>query len=200
MSDFYYANADSYPSTFFTEQNQSDDILHYGRLGQKWYIRRFQPYPKGYSGEGKVVGDAAKRVSSRKQKKIEKQKTKAEEAERLKTEKLEAEKKRIEEEKEKMEQFKEYVLKNGTASQILEYSPLMTNTEVTSALKRLKDKNELKGLAASEKKTMVKSVDKFINSVDKLGDWAKKSGKAMENIEEFKKIIDKLMKDDHNNR
>lgn len=40
--------------------NVEEYLCHYGIQGMHWGVRRFQPYPKGYRGDGKVIGEAAK--------------------------------------------------------------------------------------------------------------------------------------------
>lgn len=47
--------------------NKTLELFHHGIIGQKWGLRRFQPYPKSHTGDGKYIG------SEKKQKKLVKE-------------------------------------------------------------------------------------------------------------------------------
>lgn len=55
------------------------ELCHHGTIGMKWGVRRFQPYPSDYHGDGKFIGkrSAASKAEKALQKKIDAKRHKA---------------------------------------------------------------------------------------------------------------------------
>lgn len=161
-----------------------DYLQHHGILNMHWGIRRFQPYPKGYKGNGKEVGEAAKVKQRTSKKEMRKQKKSLKKSIRetdrqlkgnnkvLKDYEEDYQKVRNDPKAEKMiqqaaEKKKQKAIASGDLNKILKYREQMSNQELEDAIKRTKLLNEIKELSASEKKNAKNSFDKAVNNSSK---------------------------------
>lgn len=134
-------------------------LAHHGILGQRWGIRRFQPYSTTggrKSGKpGKEIGMAAKKTAAPSNKPKEPEKT-------------------PEEKQREFEERKTFALKNGSAADILKYKGHLTNQEMTDAINRIRNENTLKELAARDV-PKVKTAEDRVNDLLRKADIAKRA-------------------------
>ena len=155
-------------STYLLITPSEDELYHHGIKGQKWGIRRFQPYLPGSKVKGgKEVGKATKV----KQRGSIVEHFKAKQAAHKKSaavKKAQATRKANID----YEAAKKKAIESGTVEDLAKFKGKLTNEEYTKAFLRLQNEKKMAEMVAANQKSAWDMIDSGMKIVERVGKYA----------------------------
>ena len=182
------------PDEIFTGLAEDELFFeHHGIKGQKWGIRRFQPYRQGMKvAGGKVIG-AAKKVKQRfKDIGDARQKKKAAKVRAKAVKKAQATRKANAD----YEAEKKKAIESGSIEDLAKFKGKLTNEEYSKAFLRLQNEKKMSDMVAANQKTVWDTIDKGMSIVQKVGGYANTIATAKENFSKLDKAFNGEKNDD----
>lgn len=177
-----------------------NELYHHGRLGQRWGVTNGPPYPlsratvrreykkESSSSSGSGSSSLAKRrISPSSSLMSYIQKVKAE-----KKEKEEAEKRKKEEEyKRQHDADKDRVLREGTATEVLQYVGEISNQQLQEALNRISWTAKLEQYAQKESDQGWQAVNSIMKKIGDVKDWGRIGLDILKMVDEASRLSQK---------
>lgn len=170
------------------------DLLHHGRLGQKWGQRNGPPYPLGMSARTyKIVQNTGKAISTvakgTGRAAVATGKAVSKTAKALKKHhdetKIKNQKKKEVKEQKKTEKMKRKAVSNNSYQELYDMKDRLTYNELKDAKERIRLEQEIYSLGHPKEPTLSDKISSVMRKVGMVNDWYKTGSSAWNNFAEL---------------